>query len=40
MKERDLYFVMGTHFRFKTRMIIGIFYFKKKDEKQMELFDF
>jgi len=40
MKERDLYFVMGTHFRFKTWMIIGIFYLKKKDEKQKELFDF
>ncbi|MCC4766198.1 hypothetical protein FXW07_06100 [Methanosarcina sp. DH1] len=40
MQERDLYFVMGTHFRFKTWMIIGIFYFKKKDEKQKNLFDF
>jgi hypothetical protein len=40
MKERDLYFVMGTHFRFKTWMIIGIFYFKKKDEKQKNLLDF
>jgi hypothetical protein len=40
MKERDLYFVMGTHFRFKTWMIIGIFYLKKKDEKQKNLFDF
>ena len=27
MNERDLYFVMGTHFRFKTWMIIGIFYY-------------
>ncbi|MDI9395717.1 MAG: hypothetical protein QM426_10050 [Euryarchaeota archaeon] len=40
MKERDLYFVMGTHFLFKTWMIIGIFYFKKEDKKQKELFDF
>lgn len=40
MQERDLYFVMGTHFRFKTWMIIGIFYLKKKDEKQKNLFDF
>jgi hypothetical protein len=40
MKERDLYFVMGTHFRFKTWMIIGIFYLEKKDEKQKKLFDF
>ncbi|AAM06528.1 TPA: hypothetical protein HA338_07950 [Methanosarcina acetivorans] len=40
MQERDLYFVMGTHFRFKTWMIIGIFYLKKKDEKQKNIFDF
>lgn len=40
MLERDLYFVMGTHFRFKTWMIIGIFYLNKKDEKQKKLFDF
>lgn len=40
MQERDLYFVMGTHFRFKTWMIIGIFYLKKNDEKQKKLFDF
>jgi hypothetical protein len=40
MSERDLYFVMGTHFRFKTWMIIGIFYLNKKDEKQKKLFDF
>jgi hypothetical protein len=40
MQEKDLYFVMGTHFRFKTWMIIGIFYLKKKDEKQKNLFDF
>jgi hypothetical protein len=40
MKERDLYFVMGTHFRFKTWMIIGIFYLRKENKKQKELFDF
>lgn len=40
MKERDFYFVMGTHFRFKTWMIIGILYLKKKDEKQKNIFDF
>lgn len=40
MQERDLYFVLGTHFRFKTWMIIGILYLKKKDEKQKNLFDF
>ena len=40
MKKRDLYFVLGTHFRFKTWMIIGIFYLKKKNEKQKNLFDF
>jgi hypothetical protein len=40
MKDRDLYFVMGTHFRFKTWMIIGIFYLRKEDRNQKELFDF
>ncbi len=40
MKERDIYFVMGTHFRFKTWMIIGIFYLRKEGKKQKELFDF
>lgn len=44
MKERDLYFYMGTHFRFKTWIIIGIFYPKQRtviEEKtvQKTLFD-
>lgn len=26
MKTRDVYFILGTHFRFKTFLIIGIFY--------------
>lgn len=26
MKERDVYFFLGTHFKFKTWIIIGIFY--------------
>lgn len=30
MLERDLYFFMGTHFRFGTWLIIGIFYPQKK----------
>ncbi|MBI2971758.1 MAG: hypothetical protein HYY37_05055 [Candidatus Aenigmarchaeota archaeon] len=29
MKSRNLYFIMGTHFKFRTPMIIGIFYPKK-----------
>ncbi|WP_135612741.1 hypothetical protein [Methanococcoides sp. AM1] len=40
MLERDLYFILGTHFRFKTWMIIGIFYPPKKDTSQKNLFDF
>lgn len=30
MNTRDLYFILGTHFRFKTWMIIGLFYPKKE----------
>ena len=29
MKGRDLYFVMGTHFKYKTWIIIGVFYPEK-----------
>ncbi len=42
MKTRDLYLILGTHFRFKTWMIIGIFYpaLLKEDKAQKSLFDF
>jgi hypothetical protein len=37
MKTRDLYFFMGTHFRFGTWIIIGIFYPKQqKKEKTVQ----
>ena len=26
MQKRDLYFILGTHFKYKTWMIIGLFY--------------
>ena len=34
MKSRDLYFFMGTHFRFGTWIIIGIFYPKITDSNK------
>ena len=30
--KRNLYFVVGTHFRFPTFMIVGLVYPKKSDE--------
>jgi len=37
MKTGDLYFFMGTHFRFGTWIIIGIFYPKQqKKEKTIQ----
>lgn len=38
MQKRDLYFFMGTHFRFHTWLIIGLFYPPKKLHRS--LFDF
>ena len=38
MKERDLYFFLGTHFRFSTWMIIGIFY-PQKNLRVQKAFD-
>jgi hypothetical protein len=39
MKTRDLYFFMGTHFRFGTWIIIGLFYPKKRKGIQLKLGD-
>ena len=40
MKTRDLYFFMGTHFRFGTWIIIGIFYPPQPEKSvQKTLFD-
>src|SRR3989344_1109578 len=37
MKKRDLYFILGTHFKFGTWMIIGLFYPKKDVAAQKSL---
>ena len=37
MKKRDLYFILGTHFKFGTWMIIGLFYPKKDAAAQKSL---
>lgn len=37
MKTRDLYFFMGTHFRFSTWIIIGLFYPQKRKGVQLKL---
>lgn len=37
MKTRDLYFFMGTHFRYGTWIIIGIFYPPKRTGVQLKL---
>ncbi|MDK2891882.1 hypothetical protein [Methanohalophilus sp.] len=37
---RDLYLVLGTHFRYATWMIIGLLYPPKQDTKQKKILDF
>lgn len=37
MKQRDVFFVLGTHFKYKTWMIIGIYYFRKGLRQQKTL---
>lgn len=39
MKNRDVYFFLGTHFKFKTWLITGIFYPSKELTIQRKLFD-
>lgn len=39
MKTRDLYFFMGTHFRYGTWIIIGLFYPQKRKGIQIKLGD-
>lgn len=40
MKEKDLYFIMGTHFRYGTWMVIGIFCPEKEGRNQSRIMDF
>ena len=37
MKTRDMYFFMGTHFRYSTWIIIGLFYPQKRKGIQLKL---
>ncbi len=37
MKKRDLYFFMGTHFRFGSWLIVGIFYPDRAAREQQKL---
>ena len=39
LKERDLYFVMGTHFRFKTWLVISLLYPPKRTAQSLFSFD-
>ncbi len=40
MKQRDVFFVLGTHFKYKTWMVIGIYYFRKGLRQQKTLGQF
>lgn len=40
MKQRDVFFVLGTHFKYKTWMVIGIYYFRKELRQQKTLGQF
>ncbi|ABE52086.1 hypothetical protein [Methanococcoides burtonii] len=40
MAKKELYLILGTHFQYKTWMIIGIFYPDKIDKSQKKLFEF
>jgi len=40
MRQRDVFFVLGTHFKYKTWMIIGIYYFRKGLRQQRTLSHF
>ena len=40
LKERELYFIMGTHFIYGTWMITGIFCSEKENRNQRSIFDF
>jgi hypothetical protein len=40
LKERELYFIMGTHFIYGTWMITGIFCPEKEGNNQSSIFDF
>ena len=40
LKEKELYFIMGTHFIYGTWMITGIFCPEKENRNQSSIFDF
>jgi hypothetical protein len=40
LKEKELYFIMGTHFTYGTWLITGIFYPDKESGNQKSIFDF
>ncbi|AKB19094.1 MULTISPECIES: hypothetical protein [unclassified Methanosarcina] len=40
LKEKELYFIMGTHFTYGTWMITGIFCPEKEGRNQSSIFDF
>ncbi len=40
LKEKEFYFIMGTHFIYGTWMITGIFYPEKENRNQSSIFDF
>lgn len=40
LKEKEIYFIMGTHFMYGTWLIIGIFYPGKESRSQKSIFDF
>ncbi|AKB80063.1 hypothetical protein MSHOH_3580 [Methanosarcina horonobensis HB-1 = JCM 15518] len=40
LKEKELYFIMGTHFTYGTWLITGIFYPEKESGNQRSILDF
>lgn len=40
MKEKEPYFIMGTHFTYGTWLITGVFHPEKENKKQKSIFDF
>jgi len=40
MQEKELYFILGTHYMYGTWMITGLFYPEKNDKKQKSLSGF
>ncbi len=38
MKGRDLHFIMGTHYRYSTWLIVGLFYPQRKKSRELTEF--